>query len=216
MKPYDPDYRLRGSLRPLVKKIASHWRKVNQALPPSSPLIVLDDMNVEEFSALPGALEPLNTALREVVLELRLAAATLRAAKRSLYARMGWFRRHVLADYPHSGWRAVLPVLPAVQAGADEFLGPARKMKRLWNAVASLPAVTPDGYGSAEFTAELAQVEALWDEVEDAELRERIAREELLVFYRRAAAAISAYGHAARSRLMPDAPLAASIPRLWG
>lgn len=155
-------------------------------------------------------------------MDLKLAWASLAGAKSAIRKRMQWFRMYLRGFYGNSHWLAGLDVLPDRAAGQDEFLPPLVSTMFLWQMIAAgpppvpgRPPVMPDGYSAADFTTELAALEAAWDAVRRAKLSQTLARAELLVINTRAAAAVQAYGHAARSRLMPMDPLLDSIPRLW-
>ena len=203
-------------------KVAKHWGIVNQKLPSTFPIVVLDGMDFAEFFALPEAQEAVYKTLKPLEMDLKLATASLVKAKTAIRKRMQWFRLYMRGFYMDSHWLVGLDVLPAPAAGPDEFLPPLVSTMFLWQMIAAEPPpvagrrpVMPDGYTAVDFAAELAALEAEWDAVRRVKLSQTLARAELLVINTRAAAAVQAYGHAARSRLMPLDPLLDSIPRLW-
>lgn len=222
MKQSLPDYRITKWLGPLVLQISKHWALVNRVLPQAHSLEVLEDVDLAAFSDLPATKDALERELRERLQDARIERAALGLAKRSLYERMKWFRQMMIAYWHRSLWFSVLPLMPDVKAGAGEFMEPMREVARMWPKVAALPPVVPsgelvapDGYSAGDFVAELAGLESLWRALYEAEQEVAIARGALLIFYRHAAAAVAAYGHAAGSRLAPGHELLASIPRLW-
>ena len=222
MKQYVPDYRVTKALGLLVEQISKHWRLVDAVLPQSNPLVVLDDVNLEAFFALPAGKSERLQAVWRMIQRARIAFGALRIGKRALHKRMNSFRQLMMSYWQATPLFSALPLLPEVKAGADEFLGPMRGAMLVWEDVVASPPPVPgqngalvDGYSAADFAAELAGVESLWRAFYRAEQRVAIARGELLIFYRHAAAAVAAYGHGARSRLAPGHELLASIPRLW-
>lgn len=215
MTTWIPNRLLVKHLDATIARLAKHWAVVDAALPASTPLVVLSDTDFAAFVALPEALAELRNGVRREVMSLRLVVAELRLAKAALKKRLWWFRLVVRGMWPGSVWLYGLPTVPNVSDGEDVFLEPMLAASFLWLAMGDDAPVTRDGYGAAEFAAEVALVEALWRKVRRSELSVRLARAELAVVQSLAAAAVQAYGHAARGRLHPGDPLMGTIPALW-
>ena len=222
MSTFIPDYRITRRLEALVLRVAKHWAIVDAKLPAEFPVVVLDGMELAEFLALPAAQETVYITLNPLDMDLKLALSSLKKAKELIRNRMQWFRQYMRGFYMNSPFLAGLDVLPDLGDGPDEFLPPIVSTMFLWERialepppVANKPPVMADGYTAAHFAAELAALDGAYGAVRRVKLSQTLARSELLVINTRAAAAIQAYGHAARSRLMPLDPLLASIPRLW-
>ena len=215
VKTWTPNRLLVKHLDATIARLAKHWVLVNAVLPPSNPMVVLSDTDFAAFDALPEALAELRKGLRRELVSRRLVVAELRLAKRALKKRLWWFRQVVRGMWSGSVWLYGLPTVPNVSDGEDVFLDPMREASFLWLAMGDLAPVTRDGYGASNFATEVEHVAGLWREFRRAELSVRLARAELAILQTHSAAAVTAYGHAARGRLHPGDPLMGTIPALW-
>ena len=175
-------------------------------------------LNMSQFAQLRGVGERLVKALDEQLQVAETAGLVLQQAKTLVRGRMKDFPLLVFANYGKDRWLQRLPLLPQARSGQGEFMDAVRRAAGIWRRLPPGGATAPklfDGYGAEEFRQDVAGVWALWDAVETAELEVALARAELWLFYEYAAAAIAAYGHSVRGRLLVGNALRKSVPRTW-
>jgi hypothetical protein len=210
---------------PTFQAFLPHWAQVDAALGAGHELALPDGLTLPQAQALHATLLTRMAAARSAAQDVVLARGRAGLLRGRLRDRLEQFAGLVRAYWAGTPWAALLPGLPPLTCAPEKFLKTCRKTRRLWTLLEAEPAppgapapifLDPGGvYGRADFTAQVEELDGLFEEVEAALWARAVelARRDALL--ERVKSALMAYTRAVAGRLPPGHALVELMPPLW-
>lgn len=207
-------------LPPVLAYFAAHWEAVDAELAPQA-LLLPGNYALSDFRADQEAYQDALTEISSTDSARRVAMAERDNRKRLLLPRFAQFRAAVTGYLAHTGFAGSLPRAPQVRRAGSRFLTPMRQAAFLWNLIDTepIPGFAPPllltgSYALADFEAEIAALEALFDAAREAELNAKQARLRRDAQIAALRARMKQYRLAVQSRFPAEHALPRSLPRL--
>ena len=211
------------ALNSKLTRTLRHWAAVDAVLPPTHPLVLLEDSDRATSGALAQSLPVLRQRVLERELELVLARAAYERHKGVVH---GWVRaieRWVRLYMQWTDWKALVELIPGRGQAHHVWSKMASNTLSMWRMMVADPPDIPVGWpmdlcrGATveEFAQIVREFELSHCAVEEAKQDLQIARGGLERTQQRATALLMAFGHGVRARLGNEGDLVKSLPELW-
>jgi hypothetical protein len=208
---------------PTGREFLNHWTQTQ--LNSSVTLTLQNGYGLAEFTDDITTLDTQFTRLNDEQNAFRTELATRDREKSELVPLLKRYRAIINASLPNTAWSGTLPKVPNYAATPAKFLEPFRAMKTHWSQLNALPAETIPGLVTplvlpvinmtlAQFSAKLAQLEAVYLQVGAAESAVdsvRAGRDGLLPNLKER---MKQYGNALKATLGTTHPSVKNAPRL--
>lgn len=213
-----------SSYVPTLDEFLAHWALTNAQLGAGGPMVLVagpanapENVPLATLTTLRGAIDSAQETLQVVANTVEIKRGQLALDKRSLLDAAQSFGRKVRALFPGaSPYAGALPELPILSAGKEAFIRPMRDLRDIWERVdaETTPVVLPSGEVFVDFNAAVVALETRWQEVNTAEVQERVEREKRNSLQVRAEGILGRYRPMVEALLAPETPLVSTIPRL--
>ena len=205
-----------------MRRVATHWAAVDDALPPEHPLVLLSDMNSDDFDRLAQRLAGLEAAVTAAEVKLRVTRGAYEQRKREVHRWLRQINSWMRGNYRGTDCFALVRRVPGLGQSYQHWWDATLGALVMWKLVIEEPPGPPEapltlagGRTVGQFENLVKAFKAAEWAISPAEVKLQIARSRLRRAQAEATALLMAYGHGVRARLGQEGELVRSIPQLW-
>ena len=205
-----------------MRRVAAHWAAVDDALPPNHPLVLLSDVNRDDFGRLAQRLWDLRAEVQTVEVRAKVTWGAYKQRKREVHRWLRQINSWMRGNYRGTDCFALVRRVPGLGQSYQHWWGATLRALVMWKLVIAEPPDPPGAPLTLGGGRTVEQFEQLFEAFKaaewaiiPAEVKLQIARSRLRRAQAEATALLMAYGHGVQARLGQEGELVRTIPQLW-